>query len=253
MIGSRNHLIASHCFLLGLLLCLPAKADIFSDFDVDEQCVVLLHGLARTERSMGAIADELAEAGYRVANIGYPSREYPIEVLAVDAVGRGVEQCADAGELHFVTHSLGGILVRQYVARYGLERLGRVVMLGPPNQGSEVVDAYRDLPGFGLWNGPAGAQLGTGADSFPRQLGPVDFKLGIIAGNWTNNPILSLILPDADDGKVTVKNTRLEGMSDHLVMPVTHTFMMRNDAVIEQVMHFLDYGWFDRDERLRAN
>jgi len=139
---------------------------------------------------------------------------------------------------------MGGILIRQYLESGNIDRLGRVVMLGPPNQGSEVVDVYRKFPGFKWIGGPAGLQLGTGEASIPRSLGPVTVDVGIIAGTRSINPILSAILPDSDDGKVSVESTREEGMNDHLELPVNHVFMMRNGEVIEQVIHFLENGEF---------
>jgi hypothetical protein len=119
-------------------------------------------------------------------------------------------------------------------------------MLGPPNQGSEVIDRYADWPGFEWFSGPAGLQLGTGEASLPRSLGPAHFDLGIIAGNHTINPILSQSLPGADDGKVSVDSTRVAGMNDHLELPVTHVFMMRDREVIEEVLYYLANGRFQR-------
>ena len=137
--------------------------------------------------------------------------------------------------------------MRQYLDSTKVEDLGRVVMLGPPNHGSEITDELKELWLYEALNGPAGMQLGTDSLSIPNQLGPAEFELGIIAGNKTFNPILSTMLPDPDDGKVSVESTRLEGMTDHLVMPVTHTFMMRDDDVIAQVIFFLRNGSFNRE------
>ena len=117
--------------------------------------------------------------------------------------------------------------------------------IGPPNQGSEVVDAYADFPGFEYFGGPAGLQLGTGESSIPRHLGPVAVDVGIIAGTRSINPILSTLLPDKDDGKVSVASTRVEGMNDHIELPVNHVFMMRNEDVFQQIIHYLEYGAFD--------
>ena len=208
--------------------------------------VILLHGLARTDRSMGKIENVLTRQGYCVTNVSYDSREGDIETLASKAIVPALIDCPAADSVHFVTHSLGGILLRQYLSNYSIENLGRVVMLGPPNQGSEVVDELRDVPGFGFINGEAGQELGTDANSVPRRLGPANFDLGVIAGTSSVNPVLSEMIPGPDDGKVSIESTRLEGMSDHIVMDVSHTFMMRDDEVIEQVISFLQSGKFRR-------
>ena len=207
-------------------------------------CVVLLHGLARTPRAMTALEAELMENGYRVANVSYPSREYPIEELAPMAVGEGLERCAAARRIHFVTHSLGGILVRYYYADHDVDRVGRVVMLAPPNQGSKVADALRNVPGFDWLNGPAGSQLGKGEDSLPLSLGTPDFEFAVIAGNRSIDPVSSAILENPDDGKVSVEDTKLDGMSDFRVVEVSHAFIMQNDEVIELVLRFLRTGTF---------
>lgn len=224
-------------FLLSFSLISTARAA--------DECVVLLHGLFRTENSMNRMEESLA-AVYRVENVAYESTKQPVDVLAEQAIRKGLQECGDAPVIHFVTHSMGGILFRQYMEHHDIDRLGRVVMLGPPNQGSEVIDRYADWPGFEWFSGPAGLQLGTGAASVPRTLGPADFDLGIIAGNRTLNPILSQSLPGKDDGKVSVDSTRVEGMDDHLEMPVNHVFMMRDNDVIEQVLFYLEHGFFDR-------
>ncbi len=214
-------------------------------------CVILLHGLARSEQSMAPLAEALATAGYHTVNLGYPSREQTVEELARAAIEPALLQCGADREVSFVTHSLGGILVRHYLKTVVVPKLQRVVMLGPPNQGSEVVDKLGVFPGFEWLNGPAGLQLGTGETSLPRRLGPVTYPVGVIAGNRTFNPILSQMLPDPDDGKVSVASTRVDGMTDHLELPVTHTFMMRNKEVIRQVLAFLDTGRFARSVQSR--
>lgn len=213
-------------------------------------CVVLLHGLARTAGSMDEMAERLEEAGFQVVNLDYPSRHHPVAELAERAVPEGLRRCADAGDgpPHFVTHSLGGILVRHYYARHPEQKPARVVMLGPPNRGSQVVDELHDMPGFAFWNGPAGGQLGTGPDSVPVQLPPVTFPTGVIAGTQSINLILSTYLPNPDDGKVSVANARVEGMDACIAMPVTHPFMMGDEDVIRQTLHFLRHGRFDGDK-----
>ncbi len=213
----------------------------------DSEAVILLHGLARSDRSMNKLEKALAERGYRVHNVAYPSTRDTIRNLAETTIPPALERCADAQRVHFVTHSLGGILVRQYLGEHAVANLGRVVMLGPPNQGTEVVDKLGDFPGFRFFHGEAGLELGTGKGSVPKRLGRANFDLGIIAGTRSINLILSSLIRGPNDGKVSVDRTRVEGMRDHLEMPVTHPFMMRNPGVIEQVIHYLEHGSFKRD------
>jgi len=212
----------------------------------EPECVVLLHGLLRVSNSMGELETKLQLAGYHAVNINYPSRSKAIDELAVDAVGRGLDACREAGTpvINFVTHSLGGILLRYYEQHIGIAELGRVVMLGPPNHGSELVDGLKPVPGFELLTGPTGSALGTGETSLLSDLGPVHFDLGVIAGTTNINPLNLIFMHEPNDSIVSVASTKVEGMRAHLVLPVTHTLMMRNNAVIDNAIHYLKTGAF---------
>ncbi len=190
----------------------------------------------------------LTKQGYKVVNVNYPSRKHQIATLADRFVAPAVKRARQDGakRIHFVTHSLGGILVREYLSRNEMPDLKRVVMLGPPNQGSEVTDRLSHWKLYQWINGPAGQQLGTAPDSVPNQLGPATFELGIIAGNRSINWIHSvLMIPGRDDGKVSVARTRLRGMTDHLTVPYSHPMLIRRDRVWRQISHFLGKGRFE--------
>ena len=211
------------------------------------ETVILLHGLCRTPRSMTKMERALTGAGYQVQNVRYPSRTASISQLADEVIGKSVAECEQHGatKINFVTHSLGGILVRSYLARHSIPPLGRVVMLAPPNQGSEVVDKLGRTFLFKWINGPAGLELDTGTNSTPNKLGPANFPLGVIAGDRSINWINSLLIPGRDDGKVSIERTKLAGMSDHIVMHTAHPFIMCNREAIRQTIQFLRTGSFD--------
>lgn len=212
----------------------------------NQEYVILLHGLCRSGRSMIPMGQALTAAGYKVLNMEYPSRSATIEKLSDDAIGSAVADCQRQGavRIHFVTHSLGGILVRSYLSRHTIPNLGRVVMLGPPNQGSEVVDKLGGWWIFKKLNGPAGDELGTDKNSTPNKLGPANFCAGVIAGNLSINWINSWLIPGQDDGKVSIERTKLAGMADHIVIASAHPFIMRNRTAIRQTVYFLRNGQF---------
>ena len=206
--------------------------------------VVLLHGIARTRLSMRPIERLLAAAGYRTENLTYPSRRLSLDAIS-DWLQPRLASAWQADRVHFVTHSMGGLVAARYLAAHGdRERTGRVVMLAPPNGGSEVADALHRLPPYRWLYGPAGQELTTSASAGSM---PPYYALGIIAGTRGEAyPLGRLFIRGAHDGRVSVANSKHPGMADHLVVPASHSFIMRNPEVQRQVLAFLDHGRFDR-------
>ncbi|MEN8143741.1 MAG: alpha/beta fold hydrolase [Gemmatimonadota bacterium] len=209
--------------------------------------MVVVHGLGRTAASMALLVWRLKKAGFGVVSFGYPSTSEPMEDLVERLESEIARCCPDGSEtVHFVTHSMGGVLVRVYLGQRADAHRGRVVMLSPPNQGSELVDAFADSPMLRSVLGPAGSKLGTDSESIPSQLGPVRCELGIIAGDRSMNAFTSRLIPGPDDGKVSVERARAEGAADFMIVHATHTFIMNRKDVSDAVVHFLRHGRFGK-------
>jgi triacylglycerol lipase len=211
--------------------------------------LVLLHGLGRSPRAMLPLAMAARRRGYRVLNLGYRSRAGRIAAHAEWLVS-AVDRFEVADRLYFATHSLGGIVLRYAVAHGMLDpsRIARAVMLAPPNQGSEVASyvlEHRYLKRLGgRVLGPSGHELGLGERGLVRQLPPVEFDVGVIAGSRALNPAFRRVLHGPNDGTVTVQGTIVDGMRDHVVVPCGHTFIMASPQVLAQTFHFLEHGSF---------
>lgn len=236
--------------LAGALWALSGAAQTKFENSESRECVILVHGLGRSGNSL-IIAEEFLEAAnYNVVIAEYPSTELAVKE-ALKYVSDAVEICG-SDRVNFVTHSMGGIVVRAWLAVQQPENMGRVVMLAPPNSGSQIADQLGDLSIYGKLTGPAGQELRTGSEGIANQLGAVDFEVGVIAGNRTINPLFSRLIEGPDDGTVSVESTRIDGMADHIVLPVSHTFLMNNPLVLVQVVTFLRTGSFDHTLNYRV-
>ena len=225
--------------LLGVTLSVPLNA-----WPSEPETVILLHGYGRTSLSMWALESRLEAAGYTVHNLGYPSMRKSPEDLVEFLDRELTARCSEAPRLHFVTHSLGGILTRAYLAKHFPPNMGRVVMLAPPNRGSGLADVAGRLPLLHLLLGPTVIHLGTSADSLPNRLPPPWYDVGIIAGVDDFNPIGNLFVPRPSDGTVSVASTSLDGMHDFVSVRKSHTFIMWSGDVADYVIRFLKTGRF---------
>ncbi len=248
-------------FVVLALLLVAGCGPLPQDGEHPEGTVVLLHGLARTSNSMRVMEKALLADGYRTCNINYPSTYHSVAVLVREYVLPALRDCVRQGKAgpeaednilkdvrraHFVTHSMGGVIMRGHLARHQVDGLGRLVLLAPPNKGSELVDTMKQIPGFDWLNGPAGAALSTDIDSIPNTISDADAEYGVIAGNLSLNPLYSSFIPGDDDGKVSVESTKFAAMADHITLYVSHTFSMNRAGVTEQVVAFLRTGRFTR-------
>ena len=235
------------------LLCIAGttavSAAVVKSGRVNNECVVLLHGLGRTSWSMKGLEIYFKHRGYAVVNARYSTRKLSVEQISDHYLAellRG-EIPASAAKVHFITHSQGGIVLRQYLSNHQLDNLGRVVMLAPPNHGSEIIDHLKSVPGLRRLLGTGMLELGTTADNLPQRLGPVQFECGVIAGDRSLNPLLSALLPGPNDGKVTVASARADGLQDFLVLHSTHTWLMWRGRTFREAGCFLESGRFEHE------
>lgn len=207
--------------------------------------VIVLHGLFCSSRIMKRLMNYLSKAGFKVIGLSYPSRTRLLPEIA-KMVAKQITLLSDPKEqIHFVAHSMGGIVVRQLFRDYPeiQKRIGRVVMLGAPNQGCEMAEVALRIP--------LGKKIGGKNLTFfsPKNSVFNDFPLppetGIIAGTVSANPFSSLIFDEPNDGMVGVEKTKARGMKDWKALPVTHQGLIKEEKVFQQVVSFLKEGRFE--------
>jgi hypothetical protein len=210
----------------------------------DAEEVVCIHGLGETPLIMAPAAWMFRAAGYRVSNLTYPSTLYPIETLAERYIAPHLE-AATASRIHFVTHSLGGVLLHYCLGRQKPPNLGRAVMCSPGLRGSEALEIYRHNPLFRVVYGPAANQSGTDDDAFARVLPQtVDYDLGVIAGSASLDPLANTFIPWPHDGKISAARTRLDGIGDHTILPLPHDLTSSHPLALFQIWSFIRDGRF---------
>lgn len=230
--------------MLGCGFLLTSTSVCASELKNNGDYVVILHGIARSNSHMKTLAKFLAQNGFDVINLSYPSTSYKIEELTDLINSEILSRVKEDKTIHFVGYSMGGLMVRALIHKYKYKNLGKVIQLAPPNQGSEVADFVKNFWIYKKIFGPAGQQLITDQADFKYLFGEVNYDLGIIAGNSSIDPISSAIIPGENDGKVAVERTKLEGMKDHIVVSASHTFFPSNKEVLKQTLYFINNSKF---------
>lgn len=217
----------------------------FSEPSTSHECVVVLHGLRGTSSTFNTLSERLQNEGYGVLLVDYPSTQYDIQTLADSIFPQAIRCCEPhCHSLHIVAHSMGAILVRYYLQEHPMDKLGRVVMLSPPNHGIALIDRFRGCSLFRTFNGPGGMQLGANKDSFVNSLTAPDYQVGILMSTCSINWLASLFIPGKDDGRVSLSSARLSGMQDFKLIPTNHHVIMKKQETIDEVVQFLKQGKF---------
>lgn len=236
--NGRRILRVFFAILLNFIIAIGAAAEGAHAKDT----VILIHGFIGAPSDLGDIEQRLNEEGYQTLNMKYDSRSGTIEALADEVFERALSAVPIDRKVSIVTHSMGGLLARSYLERHSIPSLERMVMIAPPNHGSEVAGELSQYSLYREFSGPSGVELGA-LQLTPRKIG--NYELGIIAGTASVNPIFSPILPGPDDGYVALESTWLLGMNDFITIPSSHGLITGNASTIEEIVHFLNTGQFD--------
>ena len=212
-------------------------------YDGHPETVVLIHGYGRSDTAMWRLAQKIESVGYHVQRVDYSSLTQDIDGIKAEVFGQIDECCADRSQkVHFVGHSMGGLLVRSYLGERTVENLGNVVIMGSPNKGTPVVDRYESSWWF-AFGGPAVKSLSANGSAFLDSLQPPYYNLGVIAGD-KENASHEHILEGKDDGLVPLESTKVTGMKDFIVLNTSHSMMRYDDEVAAQTINFLKHASF---------
>jgi pimeloyl-ACP methyl ester carboxylesterase len=207
--------------------------------------VLLVHGILRSTGTFSALEKALIEAGFDAVAISYPSTRATIEEHA-EGLARLLDRQEGTETVSFVTHSMGGLVVRHLLSRdEAWQRriaVHRIVLIAPPNQGSAVARLLKDIPAYRMIYGAAGQQL-TPAEVSKIPL--IEHPFAIVAGGTGDGEGFNPLLPGDDDGTVGLAETRLEGTLDFLVVPEIHAVISNHQDTIRATINFLKHGKFD--------
>ena len=208
----------------------------------EEKCAILLHGLGRTHLSMSLLGSTLKKHDYAVVNYSYPSTKKSIDAISAEYIEPMINECImqhQSTDIVFITHSLGGIVLQKYLEHHEIPLLTHIVMLGPPNHGSPIVDKLQNVWLFQALLGPSGQALSSSKADYMLSK-KRSYRVSIIAGNVHFTPFSSWFFNEPNDGKVSVSSAYMEGADDFIGLPVTHTFMMNHASVQKNILNLLN-------------
>ncbi|MCA8991539.1 MAG: alpha/beta fold hydrolase [Planctomycetaceae bacterium] len=206
------------------------------------EVVIYVHGIIRSSKSISSLITSLEESNYTVVGFDYPSTQ----VTMVDSAAylkQVIDSLEGVEKIHFVCHSMGGLIVRTYLQQYEPDtRIGRMVMLGVPNLGAKMADIMKDNILYQFIYGPAGQELVENPEGYIAKLPTPQFEFAVIAGARGTNDGWNPLIPGDDDGTVSVDATRLPGAVDFMTVPAIHSFMMSNEQAQAATVNFLKHG-----------
>lgn len=245
----KRLLLLCSVLILSLLGCSDSIAG-NNRTQVNNDLVILAHGLGRSENAMWLLTRRLENSGYAVCTLDYTSIGESVQSV-LDATETQINQCLESiessqAQIHFVGHSLGGLVIRSYLQNHPelakSDQMGQAVLIGTPNQGSELADHYADSWLIEL-GGEVTQSLITGEKSLGAQLGQVDIAFGVIAGTKSMR-LTDGVFSGPNDGLVSVESTKLEKMGDFIEIDVGHSSMRYNEEVATQTIYYLQNGHF---------
>lgn len=247
----NNPLFFTKVILYAVTICLLTSCS-FGTYTINynqnnkNDYVVVLHGIFIGNWQMDGLASYLADQGYEVINVNYPSTQYDLQTLTLIVRDDINKHITSDKPVHFVGFSMGGLILRALLKDYRPSQMGRVVYIATPNQGSEIADLVEDCPVYKLLFGPAGQQLITDQAEFKSLFGEVNYELGIISGyNGFGFPF-SGEFSGLNDGKVSVESTLIAEAKDHIKVEGTHSLLPFKEQVHAKTLEFLNTGKFAR-------
>ncbi|MDX1917369.1 MAG: hypothetical protein SFT68_05245 [Rickettsiaceae bacterium] len=219
------------------------------------ECVVLVHGFGKGRFSMGRFNSYFIEHGYKTIPVNYASRAYDIKYLAeYEVLPQIEEESSVCSKIHFVGFSMGGVITRYILAFHRPDNLGRVVFIGSPHAGTELVDYFGQYKWISNLLGPAAMDLHSQSQFLNSVPNYVDYTAGVISGNFSLSPLGWVVFSAKEsDGTVSVESSKIEGMSDHLILKTSHTRLPYSPRVLEETLYFISKGEFRKAENINSD